>query len=134
MKSLLHIFVLFVFSFPVVGHAQKGKGKGKNNKYDSRKLFERSSLAPKETLTERDGQKQGLFPNSRGRGSKTLQEAQNQLNNREGQERNFPKSKQVLPFVQSLESAFTVSDIQKHLPRCFCEYNSQGCKRVNPFG
>ena len=109
-------FSLLVFSFPVIGYAQKGKGKGKHGNYELRRFFERESLVPKPVLEgEKQISKPSWGPNKKGFG--TLQEAQDQLiYEEESKTKYVPKTIQVEWLTQTLRSAFTVTDIQKQFP------------------
>ena len=118
MKALLYIIILSVCSFSVVAYAQKVKGSSNRNQWRRSFGFDRNLLIPPVTFSGGTKKLREAFPTSNKKDFKTLQEAKNQLNNGEElQRRKLLKAEQVQMFVQTLNSVFTVADIQKQLPQ-----------------
>ena len=98
MKSLLYIFVLFIFILPVTGYSVRKRGRVKNpNSHKLRRIFNGNPLIPQARKGLAAKARQTLEQlQQNNQGFKTLQEAQNELNNRKQRRKRLsPHAKQT---------------------------------------
>ena len=121
MKPLLYIFVLFIFILPVTSHSAKRRGRVKNpNSHKLRRIFNGNPLIPqtrkglagkaRQTLKQLEQNNQEL---------KTLQEVQDEVNNRKKQRKRLSQRKWIIAVIESHEDFFTALMIQKYFPEMF---------------
>ena len=120
MKPLLHTFVLFILIWPVISHTQRrGRRRGNPNSEKIIRNFDRSPLIPRPTNDLAGTARQTLDQlQQNGRRSKTLQEAQNELNTRKRQKKTYPpKVQQVIDHIIEHTGPFTVPGLSSYFKR-----------------